>query len=350
MSMPTYLRVSEHADLKNLTNSETLTLKEIAFRTNGNKADLMRLGVRYLAKATGLSERQVATAIIRLIDKGLLTATQESKRKARVFVVLLDCPAECKQVKNHYSPAEKKALAGMKQTPEPASESGSLEPLSVELTSSLSVELTSSECGTDFLTNKELNKEKIKNLNTRETEPVTALHDDPLASVLVSLAQWKKICSDTLNQLPQSERSTAHLDLAANPEKYHASALAYLATRENISSPIGYLSSVIRRNPLALMVAATTEQKTSEQLHRYILEQFSKYSQWKDTYTQEPLHNYQALAADMMKQPELTDWLETFSKWQSLSSQKFDQVAYRLLRENPSAYEPLETATPANAY
>jgi DNA-binding MarR family transcriptional regulator len=350
MALNTYNRASEHADLKSLTPAETLVFKEIAFRTNGTKADLMRLGVRYLAKATGLSVRKVTSAITSLIGKGLLTATQASKRKARVFVVMVDCPADCKQVKNHYSPAEKKALIAIEKASQESAECGTFEPLSVEQNSPLSVELLTAECGTEFITNKELNKEIIKNLNTRDLEPVTDLVADPLASVLVSIAQWKKICSDTLNQLPQSERSTAHLDLAANPEKYHASALSFLATKENISSPIGYLAKVFRDNPQALMVAATTEQKTSELLHRYILDQFSKYSQWKDTYTQEPLHNYQALAADMMRQPELTDWLETFSKWQSLSSRKFDEVAYRLLRANPSAYEPLETATPANAY
>lgn len=350
MSIDTYNRVSEHADLKSLTNSETLILKEIAARLNGTKADLMRLGVRYLAKATGLSVRQTTTAITSLIAKGYLTATQASKRTARVFRVLVDCPADCKQVKNHYSTAEKKALAEAKITPEPMAESSNSEPLSVEVVSPLSDEITASECGSHFITNKELNKELIKNLNTRELEPVTDLVTEPLGSVLVSLSQWKKLCLDTISQIPQHDRSEAHTALAANPANFHASALAFLATKENLTSPIGYLTSVFRNNPLALMVTATNEQKTSEQLHRYILNQFAKYSQWKDTYTQEPLHNYPALAADLMKQPEVTEWLETFAKWESLSSRKFDEVAYRLLRENPSAYEPLETALPANAY
>jgi DNA-binding MarR family transcriptional regulator len=342
MTIHQWNRFSDCADLSQLTPSEIAIGKEIAQRLNGTKADLMKLGVRYLARLTGYSEPTTNKAINSLIAKGYFSATQASKRTGRVFTLLVACRADCKQVKNHYSPVEKKALAASKQTPEPAPECVTFEPLSVKL--------LEAECVTDLHTNKELNKELIKNLNTRDLEPVTDLVADPLASVLVSIAQWKKICSDTLNQLPQSERSTAHLDLAANPEKYHASALSFLATKENISSPIGYLAKVFRDNPQALMIAATTEQKTSELLHRYILDQFSKYSQWKDTYTQEPLHNYQALAADMMRQPELTDWLETFSKWQSLSSRKFDQVAYRLLRANPSAYKPLETATPGNAY
>lgn len=335
MSLHLWNRFSEHADLSQLTPAEIAICKEIAMRTNGTKADLMRLGVRYLAKATGYSELWTSKTITSLIAKGYLAATQASKRTARVFTLLVDCPADCKQAKNHYSAAEKRALAASKQTPEPIAECVTELPLSDEL--------SEAECVTELVTNRELNKELNKDLNTRENEPVTALVSEPLGSVLVSLAQWKKLCLDITNQLPQNDLTAAHKAIAANPGNYHTSALNYLATKENISSPIAYLARVFRDNPQTLLAAEQGTRKDLKALDDFLKRKFASEWEWRDPYTNELKHDYNRVRADLMEQPEASEWLETFSNSGTISARRIDPVIHRLLSGNPEAYERSES-------
>jgi hypothetical protein len=298
----------------------------------------MRLGVRYLAKATGYSELWTSKTITSLIAKGYLAATQASKRTARVFTLLVDCPADCKQAKNHYSAAEKRALAEAKNTPELMAE------CVTEL--ALSDELSEAECVTELVTNRELNKELNKDLNTRDLEPVTELVSEPLESVLVSLAQWKKICSDTISRLPQNDLTPAHRAIAANPGNYHSNALAFLneaASKTTITKPIAYIASVFRNSPQDLLAADRATNKDLKALDQFLKAKFSSEIDWRDQYSNELKHDYNQLRADLLKQPELNEWLETFSQHGTISARRIDPVIHRLLSGNPKAYERLDS-------
>jgi DNA-binding MarR family transcriptional regulator len=357
MSIDTYNRVGAHADFTKLTLSETLVLKEIAARLNGTKADLMRLGVRYLASATGVSERQTARAITSLIAKGFLSATQASKRTARVFIVEIDCPANCKKLKQHYSPAEKKAKLAARNSPEPTPKTGYSEPLSVDIVSSLSVDIVSPECGHSVLTNTELNKEmaeqETKNKNTRNSDPVTALNSEPENGVLVSISEWLKVCLSALAKVSQDQFSEQHRELENDPHAYHLSANDFLKAKLESGSTIGnytaYLYKLIMTNPHELMRTAAGSPKTLKKLKAYLTKQFDS-AEWKEQHTREPLHNYPALVDDLMELPECGEWVEIFAKHRELGSARYEPLARQLLAQNPTAYKPLERLEPANAY
>ena len=356
MSLKTYNRVSYHLP-ENLTLAETLIFKEIAHRINGTKADLMRLGVRYLAKATNVSERKTAQAITSLIAKGYLSATQANRRTARVFVVTLECPADCKQVKNHYSPAENKARLLAKQNPAPMAETGLSEPLSVEVSSSLSVEVSSSECGTQFLTNTELNKEQrvpvsgtsASNRNTRKIEPVTS----PETSVLVSLSEWIKVCSNTLAKVPDDKFTEHHRELENDPHAYHLSANDFLKAKIANGSIIGdrpaYLARLIRDNPHELMRTAAGNSKTLKRLSKYIGKQLTEYGTYKHLETRELLFDKERLTAGLVATYG-AEWLDTFATQGALNRTLFEQQVNALLAANPEAYKRLEKAITANPY
>ena len=330
-------RFSAHADLTQLSPPAIAIGKEIAYRTNGTR---MKLSVSYLSEQTGYSQPTTNKAINELIDKGFFSATQANRRAARVFTLLVACPDDCKQVKNHYSPAEKKALAALENTPAPMAEYVNSDPLSVEL--------SDPEYVSSFHTNKELNKEIKKNLNTKEISQVTELLSDHSESVLVSLSQWVNVCSNTISKLTKRELSAAHTELSIDPQKYHSNALAFLATKENIDKPLNYLASVIRKNPAEFMATATNEQKTIQQLRTYLGNTFNN-SEWKEQYTREPLHNYQALTNDLLATYG-AEWLPMFSEHNALSDVAITKAARQLLTDNPSAYKPLPAIEPANAY
>lgn len=356
MSLNTALRAGAHLP-KNLTLAETLIFKEIAFRINGTKADLMRLGVRYLAEATNVSERKTAQAITSLIAKGYLSATQANRRTARVFVVTLDCPADCKQVKNHYSAAEKKARLLAKQNPAPMAETGLSEPLSVEVSSSLSVEVSSSECGSEFLTNTELNKEQrvpvsgtsASNRNTRKIEPVTS----PETSVLVSVSEWIKVCSNTLAKVPDDKFTEHHRELENDPHAYHLSANDFLKAKIANGSIIGdrpaYLARLIMDNPHELMRTAAGNSKTLKRLSKYIGKQLTEYGTYKDIETRELLFDKERLTAGLVATYG-AEWLDTFATQGALSRNLFEEQVNALLAANPEAYKRHEKALTANPY
>jgi hypothetical protein len=358
MSLNTALRAGAHLP-KNLTLAETLIFKEIALRINGTKADLMRLGVRYLAKATNVSERKTGQAITSLIAKGYLSATQASKRTARVFVVTLDCPADCKKVKNHYSAAENKARFMARNSPAPMAETGRSEPSSVALSSSLSVALSSSECGTEFLTNTELNKEQrvpvsgtsASNRNTTNIDPVTSAE----TSVLVSLSEWIKVCSNTLAKVPEYKFTEHHRELENDPHAYHLSANDFLKGQLERGSIIGnytaYLSRLIIANPHELMRTAAGNSKTLKRLAKYIGQQLTEYTDWKDesSDTRELLFDKELMTAGLLAAYS-TEWLDTFSAAGTLNRTLFVEQVNALLAANPEAYKHLEKAITANPY
>lgn len=305
----------------------------------------MRLGVRYLARQTGYSERTTNKAINELLAKGFFSATQANRRSARVFTLLVACPADCKQQEKHYSPAEKKALAASKQTPEPMAECGTLEPLSVEL-----LDL---ECGTRVHTNKELNKEIIKNLNTREIEPVTALNSEPENGVLVSISEWLKVCLSALAKVSQDQFSEQHRELENDPHAYHLSANDFLKAKLESGSVIGnytaYLYKLIMTNPHELMRTAAGSPKTLKKLKTYLTKQFNS-AEWKEQHTREPLHNFPVLIDDLMELTNSAEWIEIFAKHRELGSARYEPLARQLLAQNPNRYKPLERSEPANAY
>jgi hypothetical protein len=341
MTLHQWNRFSEHADLTQLSPPAIAIGKEIAQRLNGTRTGLMRLGVRYLARQTGYSEKTTNKAINELLDKGYLSATRAGKRSARVFTLLVACPADCKQQEKHYSPAEKKALAALENNPAPMAECGTLEPSSVEL--------SNLECGTRVHTNKELNKEIIKNLNTRKIEPVTS----PESSVLVSLSEWLNVCSNTLAKVPQDKFTEHHRELENDPNAYHLSANDFLKARlangSIIGNYTGYLSRLIITNPHELMRTAAGNSKTLKRLSKYIAKQLTEYSTYKDLDTRELVFDKELMTAGLLAAYG-SDWLDTFATQGALNRTLFEQQVNALLAANPEAYKRLENALTANSY
>lgn len=309
----------------------------------------MKLGVRFLSRQTGYSEKTTNKAINELIAKGYFSATQSNKRTGRVFTLLVSCPAECKQKDKHYSKAEKQALIAIENTSQEIAECGTFEPLSVEL--------ENAECGTSYHTNKELNKE-IKNLNsqTKTTEKQTnkTTEKTEVAEVVsVGLDDWVNLCLDTLLRIPADQLSKEHRELETDPVAYHLSANSFLADRRErgsvINDPAAYLARVITKAPHELMNTNADSPKTAKRLSKYLLTQLNADFSFRDKFDNNPLHNFKALTADLMATyGDL--WLNTFADTNSISTQELYKAVNGLLANNPAKYEPLESATPANPY
>jgi hypothetical protein len=110
MSFHHYRRLTEHSDLSNLealSPVQALIAVTLASRQNDNPAKPFRASARYLSEVTGRSENAISKACQSLVDLGLFSSESDNRRRGNIYLLLVECPDDCRHAKSHYSKAER---------------------------------------------------------------------------------------------------------------------------------------------------------------------------------------------------------------------------------------------------
>lgn len=248
-------RVIEHYDnpiLATLTNYEARVLYVIAQKIHRSNPTKMRFSGSHIADLTQSGQRVAQRALAALVAKGALVAIGErSPRQAYAYAIApaLDCPTDCRRLKQHYTPAE---LVERRERLSEALPEGDLAPVDYDLSVVTNEPKEAVRYDLSVVTNKELINNSINN-NKKPSE-----FAERKTRVDLSFAEFEKVLFDTAG-LPGYDSNDHDLVLENRYKAYEVALLVisdYETTNRPVDKPKEFIKRVYGKSPRRLLAGA----------------------------------------------------------------------------------------------